>query len=154
MQPARASAFAQAAKAYIAANKSGWLNAKHVAQWESTIVAYATQTLRRLDCTAITTADVLRLLQPIWAPNPEPATAQLAVECAALERLPLVLDDGCADHILPAVERVGGWHVGGREDRFRWWRYRMQASTQVMADGGMAVSQQTSQGPAAPGGAA
>src|SRR3977135_1676163 len=38
---AKAITFKQAAERYIAANRSGWKNIKHAAQWESTLKTYA-----------------------------------------------------------------------------------------------------------------
>jgi len=73
-EKAQATTFADAAKAYIKAHEAGWRNDKHTAQWHSTIAAYATPTLGKLACSAITTADVLAVLTPIWAAKPETAS--------------------------------------------------------------------------------
>jgi integrase len=73
-EQARAITFAQAAKAYIEAHEAGWRNAKHAAQWHSTIDTYALPTLGKMACAAIETADILKVLRPIWAKKPETAT--------------------------------------------------------------------------------
>jgi integrase len=73
-EQARATTFAQAAAAFIAAHKAGWRNDKHAAQWESTLRTYAEPSLGKLACAAITTADILAILRPIWAAKPETAS--------------------------------------------------------------------------------
>lgn len=66
--PARRAAptFAQAAESVIAINRPSWRNARTEEDWRSTLGSYAMPTLgeRRVD--AISTADVLDVLQPIW----------------------------------------------------------------------------------------
>jgi len=71
---AHAVTFTEAAKAYIASHKAGWRNAKHAAQWRSTLAAYAEPVIGPMACSVITTADVLKVLTPIWAEKPETAT--------------------------------------------------------------------------------
>jgi integrase len=73
-QAACAVTFAEAAKAYIEAHEAGWRNAKHAAQWRSTIKTYAAPALGKMACSAIETADVLKVLKPIWSKKPETAT--------------------------------------------------------------------------------
>ncbi len=68
---AAASSFKAAAEAYIAANSSKWTNAKHGAQWSSTLVAYAYPAIGHLPVASITSDDVLRLLEPLWATKRE-----------------------------------------------------------------------------------
>ena len=70
---AQATTFAEAARPYIEAHEAGWRNDKHAAQWRSTIETYAAPTLGTLACTAITTADILAVLKPIWSTKPETA---------------------------------------------------------------------------------
>jgi Phage integrase central domain len=41
MDAAKTLTFKQAAGSYIAAHQAGWKNAKHAAQWESTLATYA-----------------------------------------------------------------------------------------------------------------
>ncbi len=65
--------FGELADAHIASMQSGWRNAKHQAQWQMTLRAYAAP-LRNLPVNQITTADVLGVLQPIWQKIPETAS--------------------------------------------------------------------------------
>lgn len=65
--------FGQCADALIADMESGWRNAKHRAQWRSTLKHYASS-LREKPVDTITTADVLSVLKPIWQTKPETAT--------------------------------------------------------------------------------
>jgi integrase len=46
-------------------------NAKHVAQWLSTLETYAFPTMGKLPVHAVEEADVLRVLAPIWTDKPE-----------------------------------------------------------------------------------
>lgn len=48
-------------------------NAKHVAQWLSTVETYAFPTMGKLPVHAVEQADVLRVLAPIWTEKPETA---------------------------------------------------------------------------------
>ena len=71
---AHAVTFSQAAKAYIAAHEAGWRNAKTAPQWRNSVANYAEPFIGQTACSAITTADVLAVLTPIWAEKPETAT--------------------------------------------------------------------------------
>lgn len=62
--------FAAAAAAYIEAHEGGWKNAKHAAQWRTTLAAYA-GTLGNV--ATITAEDVRACLAPIWTTKPETA---------------------------------------------------------------------------------
>jgi integrase len=73
-EEARATTFGEAAAAYIAAHEAGWRNAKHAAQWRSTLATYAEPMIGAMACGAIETADILKVLQPIWTKKPETAT--------------------------------------------------------------------------------
>jgi integrase len=70
----RAITFREVAADYIAAHKAGWGNAKHAAQWTSTLEAYAYPHLGDMPVAAVATADVLAVLEPIWQAKPETAT--------------------------------------------------------------------------------
>jgi len=65
--------FGEAADAYIAAMEGGWRNAKHRKQWRNTLRDYAAP-LRAKLVDAVTTEDVLRVLQPIWQVKQETAS--------------------------------------------------------------------------------
>jgi len=61
-------------EAYIAAHRSGWKNAKHGAQWSSTLTTYASPTIGTTAAREIDTAAVLRVLEPIWNDKAETAS--------------------------------------------------------------------------------
>ena len=65
--------FESAARQVHEANKASWKNAKHGAQWLSTLTTYAFPSLGPLRVDAINTPDVLRVLSPIWLQRPETA---------------------------------------------------------------------------------
>jgi hypothetical protein len=65
--------FRQCAEAYIEAHKSSWANAKHAAQWPSTLTAYAYPILGHLPVQPIDVALVTKALEPIWQTKTETA---------------------------------------------------------------------------------
>jgi integrase len=78
---ANALTFRECAKRYIAANKSGWKNAKHAAQWEATLELYvypvpgeAGIEVGDMPVSAVGVGDVTRILNPIWASKTETAS--------------------------------------------------------------------------------
>jgi integrase len=77
--------FEEAAKTVHADHKAGWSNGKHVAQWISTLEEYAFPLIGKKRVDHIDTADVLRVLSPIWLTKPETARR-------VRQRLGLVLD--------------------------------------------------------------
>ena len=56
------------------AHRAGWANAKHAAQWESSIATYADPVLADMPVDQITTGDVLSMLTPIWQDKTETAS--------------------------------------------------------------------------------
>ncbi|MDR3521371.1 MAG: integrase arm-type DNA-binding domain-containing protein [Acidocella sp.] len=66
--------FDAVAKLYIDAHKTGWKNAKHAAQWQSTLDAYASPVIGKLAVGSIGLDEVLRILRPIWKEKPETAS--------------------------------------------------------------------------------
>ena len=58
--------FRYCAEKYIDVMKKGWGNAKHEKQWSSTLKTYAYPVLGDLPVDTIGTAEVLRVLEPIW----------------------------------------------------------------------------------------
>jgi integrase len=66
---AKAMTFREVAEAHIAAQRPGW-SAKHAEQWESTLATYVYPVLGHMLPDAISTADVLRTVQPIWTSRP------------------------------------------------------------------------------------
>jgi hypothetical protein len=66
--------FNEAAERYLAAKLSEFRNAKHKAQWRSTLDAYASPVLGQKLVRDITLQDVLRVLEPIWQAKTETAS--------------------------------------------------------------------------------
>jgi integrase len=58
--------FQRCAEAYIAAHRAGWRNAKHAAQWESTLKAYVYPKFGAKHVRDVTKADVLAAIEPAW----------------------------------------------------------------------------------------
>jgi integrase len=73
LEEARSLTFKDCAERYIAAHEAGWRNAKHRAQWRSTLGTYAYPELGDLSVAAIDTALVMKTLEPIWQAKPETA---------------------------------------------------------------------------------
>lgn len=74
LEQVRAMTFDQCAAMYIKAHRNGWRNAKHAAQWESTISTYASPVFGELPVAAIDTALVMKALNPIWTEKTETAS--------------------------------------------------------------------------------
>lgn len=66
--------FAEAGETVIEMRRPGWSNAKHAAQWTSTLATYAYPKIGSKPVTEITTADILDVLSPIWTEKPETAS--------------------------------------------------------------------------------
>lgn len=66
--------FAECAEQYIDAHAAKWKNAKHVAQWRSTLAAYANTVFGSLPVAEIDTALVEKALLPIWQEKTETAS--------------------------------------------------------------------------------
>jgi integrase len=66
--------FADAVDRCLTAKLDAFKNAKHRQQWENTLATYATPDLGKMLVQEITTQDVLRVLQPIWADKTETAS--------------------------------------------------------------------------------
>ena len=65
--------FEALARQHIAENLHSWKNAKHRAQWLSTLETYAFPTLGALKVNEITRRKVIETLSPIWGSKPETA---------------------------------------------------------------------------------
>jgi hypothetical protein len=63
---ARTTNFQIAAQSYIKAHEASWRNEKHRAQWGSTLSRYVYPVFGDRPVSTLTTADVLRVLTPIW----------------------------------------------------------------------------------------
>ena len=66
--------FDKAAAAYIESHSPGWKNAKHANQWRSTLATYASPLFGTMPVSTVNTAQVLRVLQPIWTSKTETAS--------------------------------------------------------------------------------
>jgi integrase len=73
LQAAKRVTFAECGARYIAAHEKEWRNAKHRAQWESTLKTYAYPVIGSLPVAAVDTALVQKVLTPIWNEKPETA---------------------------------------------------------------------------------
>lgn len=65
--------FSAAAETVHEARAPGFRNAKHAAQWISTLRTYANPTIGQMTVDVIGTPDILRLIGPIWLAKPETA---------------------------------------------------------------------------------
>lgn len=83
--------FREAAEALIESKRAGWRNAKHRAQWSSTLATYAYPKLAALDVKVVDTTAVLDVLRPIWAIKTETASR-------VRQRIEAVLDYATAIH--------------------------------------------------------
>ena len=66
--------FRDCAESYIDSLRSGWKNAKHAAQWASTLETYAYPVFGDKAVASVDTELVLEVLNPIWAKIPETAS--------------------------------------------------------------------------------
>jgi integrase len=66
--------FSEAANAFIAANKSGWRNEKHRAQWTNTLRTYADPVIGGLPINRIDVGDVIKVVEPLWSTKTETAS--------------------------------------------------------------------------------
>ena len=66
--------FRAAAENHIANHAPSWNNAKHIQQWTNTLKTYAFPKIGATPVDAITTADIVEILKPIWNDKPETAS--------------------------------------------------------------------------------
>jgi integrase len=71
---ARRTTFEECAEGYIEANKSGWKNPKHGAQWKATLLTYAYPVIGSLPVDVIETPHIEKILKPIWTTKTETAS--------------------------------------------------------------------------------
>lgn len=71
---ARRMTFRQCVTGYIDAHGDGWKNAKHRAQWQSTLETYAGPVIGDLDVAQVDLPLVLKILAPIWKTKTETAS--------------------------------------------------------------------------------
>ena len=73
VSPPNHKTFDECAQEYIESHKAGWKNPKHLAQWENTLMTYASPCFGKRDVREIDTARVLQALTPIWETKTETA---------------------------------------------------------------------------------
>ncbi len=73
-QRAKSVTFKTLAEQYIAQHEASWKNAKHAAQWTSTLEKYVFPICGHIVVADIDTATVLRILEPIWLLKSETAS--------------------------------------------------------------------------------
>ncbi len=73
-KPARAVTFRAVADMYLAAHESGWRNPQHRWQWSQTLEKHVFPRIGDSPVDAVTTGDVMSILEPIWQTIPETAS--------------------------------------------------------------------------------
>ena len=94
--------FEEIAAEYIEAHRGGWRNPKHADQWEATLDTYAYPKIGKTLVNEVSTADVLRVIQPIWQKKAETASRIRG-------RIELVLD----------AAKAQGYRTGDNPARWR-----------------------------------
>lgn len=74
LEAAKAITFRDAAERYVDAHEASWRNEKHRAQWRSTLEMYAYPVVGGLPVSAMDTALVLKVIEPIWKTKAETAS--------------------------------------------------------------------------------
>ena len=114
-QKTHALTFEGAARQLIESKRPGWKNAKHAAQWTSTLETYVFPMIGQVLVNKVETSDVMGVLSPIWALKSETASR-------VRQRVEAVLDYATAlglrtgdnparwrghlDHLLPKPTKV------------------------------------------------
>ena len=108
--------FEWCAEQFIASHEAGWKNAKHRAQWESTLKTHAGPIIGKLAVDRIGVDEVYRVLNPIWREMPETASRlrgriEAVLGWAAAKGYrdgdnPARWKGGALEHLLPAIGRV------------------------------------------------
>jgi integrase len=73
LEAARATTFKQCAELYLKAHLPSWKNAKHRAQWPSTLGTYVFPVIGNVAVADVDTALTLKCLEPIWHGKPRTA---------------------------------------------------------------------------------
>jgi integrase len=74
LEAAASLTFKNCTEQYIAAHGTGWRNAKHAAQWSSTLKTYAEPVIGALPVRNVDTALVMKIVEPLWSKKPETAS--------------------------------------------------------------------------------
>lgn len=67
---APAMSFDEAAAVYIRAHRASWTNVQHAADWPATLKRYASPVIGKLSVADVTTAHIMKILDPIWTEKP------------------------------------------------------------------------------------
>jgi integrase len=81
--------FEECAKAVHKSRMATWKNGKHTSQWLATLEAYVFPLIGKLSVNRVGTAEILKILLPIWTQKPETARR-------VLQRVSKILDYGTA----------------------------------------------------------
>jgi integrase len=65
--------FKDAATQYVAAHEKGWKNAKHAAQWKTTLETYAYPVIGSLRVRDVSLAHIMKIIEPMWNEKAETA---------------------------------------------------------------------------------
>ena len=104
---------------YIATHSPSWRNEIHRKQWTSTLEAYAYPIIGKMNLADIETADVLRVLKPIWASKLETADrvrGRIEKILHAAKAAKLRVGDNPAvwknhlDHLMPSKKKAQRHH--------------------------------------------
>jgi len=109
--------FAEAARRYVADHRDEWRNAKHAAQWTTTLENYANPVLGSLDVRSITPSAVVDVLRPLWGEKQETASRlrgrieRVLDWCATMDYRPRETVNPARwkanlDHLLPKRSKV------------------------------------------------
>ena len=71
---AKSKTFDECAATYIEDHEAEWKNKKHTQQWRNTIRDYASPIIGNTPIAEVTTADIIRILKPIWQKKNETAS--------------------------------------------------------------------------------
>ena len=74
IQDETAKTFKECAEAFINSHKTGWRNAKHAAQWTSTLETYAYPVIGSLPVQDVDVSLIMNVLEPIWQEKTETAS--------------------------------------------------------------------------------
>jgi len=74
LEAARQIKFQDCAEKYIASHEAGWRNEKHRTQWKSTLAKYAYPAIGDLPVSAIDTALIIKIIEPLWGKKTETAS--------------------------------------------------------------------------------
>jgi hypothetical protein len=104
-EAAKAMTFRECADASIKSHESGWQNAKHAAQWTSTLETDARPVVGDLPINSVDTGLVMKILEPIWATKTETASRVRG-------RIESILDWAmvrkCSKQMVKTIRRRGG----------------------------------------------